>query len=39
MLEVWYDTVNYDRKTGKPKKELLHSLDLDWLAKDLYGKK
>jgi aldehyde:ferredoxin oxidoreductase len=39
MLEVWYETVNYDRKTGKPKKELLRSLDLGWLAKDLYGKK
>ena len=39
MLEVWYETVGYDRKTGKPKKELLRSLDLDWLAKDLYGKK
>jgi hypothetical protein len=39
MLEVWYETVNYDRKTGKPKRELLRSLDLGWLEKDLYGKK
>jgi len=39
MLDVWYETVNYDRKTGKPKRELLRSLDLGWLEKDLYGKK
>ena len=37
--EGWYATVGYDRKNGKPRKELLRSLDLDWLAKDLYGKK
>ena len=39
MLDVWYETVNYDRKTGKPKRDLLRSLDLGWLEKDLYGKK
>ena len=36
MLDVWYETVGYDRKTGKPKKDTLHALDLDWLAKDLW---
>ena len=39
MLDVWYETVNYDRKTGKPRRDLLRSLDLGWLEKDLYGKK
>jgi hypothetical protein len=38
MLDVWYDTVGYDRKTGKPKKETLRAIGLDWLAKDLYKK-
>jgi hypothetical protein len=39
MLDVWYETVSYDRKTGKPKRDLLRSLDLGWLEKDLYGRK
>ncbi|HYB69675.1 MAG TPA: aldehyde ferredoxin oxidoreductase C-terminal domain-containing protein, partial [Candidatus Bathyarchaeia archaeon] len=39
MLDVWYETVNYDRKTGKPKRDLLRSLDLGWLEKDLYRRK
>jgi aldehyde:ferredoxin oxidoreductase len=38
MLDVWYDTVGYDRKTGKPKRETLKKLGLDWLARDLWGK-
>ena len=38
MLDVWYDTVGYDRKTGKPKRETLRNLGLDWLARDLWGK-
>jgi len=36
MLDVWYETVGYDRKTGKPKKDTLRALGLDWLAKDLW---
>ena len=38
MLDVWYETVGYDRKTGKPTKEILHTLGLDWLAKELWRK-
>ena len=38
MLDVWYETVGYDRKTGKPKRETLKNLGLDWLARDLWGK-
>ncbi len=38
MLDVWYETVGYDRKTGKPKPETLKQLGLDWLAKDLWGR-
>ena len=38
MLDVWYDTVGYDRKTGKPKLETLRKLGLDWLARDLWRK-
>jgi aldehyde:ferredoxin oxidoreductase len=38
MLDVWYDTVGYDRKTGKPKPETLKALGLDWLARDLWKK-
>ena len=39
MLDVWYDTVGYDRKTGKPKKETLKGLGLDDLARELWGRK
>jgi aldehyde:ferredoxin oxidoreductase len=38
MLDVWYETVGYDRKTGKPKKETLKALGLDWLSRELWGK-
>jgi aldehyde:ferredoxin oxidoreductase len=38
MLDVWYETVGYDRKTGKPKPETLKQLGLDWLARDLWKK-
>jgi aldehyde:ferredoxin oxidoreductase len=38
MLDVWYETVGYDRKTGKPKPDTLNKLGLDWLAKDLWRK-
>ncbi|MGH7409436.1 MAG: aldehyde ferredoxin oxidoreductase C-terminal domain-containing protein, partial [Candidatus Methylomirabilales bacterium] len=36
MLTIWYETVGYDRKTGKPLPETLHRLGLDWLARDLW---
>ena len=39
MLDVWCETVGYDRKTGKPLPETLRRLGLDWLARDLWGKK
>jgi hypothetical protein len=38
MVDVWYETVNYDRKTGRPKKELLQSLGLGDIAKELWKK-
>jgi aldehyde:ferredoxin oxidoreductase len=38
MLDVWYETVGYDRKTGRPKPETLKKLGLDSLAKDLWKK-
>jgi aldehyde:ferredoxin oxidoreductase len=38
MLDVWYATVGYDRKTGKPKPDTLKTLGLDWLAKELWRK-
>src|SRR5215467_12572451 len=38
MREVWYETVGYDIKTGKPTRETLHKLGLDWLARDLWRK-
>ncbi len=39
MLDIWYAGVGYDRKTGKPRPETLKKLGLDWLIKDLWGKK
>jgi aldehyde:ferredoxin oxidoreductase len=37
MVDKWYEVVGYDRKTGRPKKETLRALGLDWLSKDLWG--
>jgi len=39
MVDAWYAKVGYDRKTGKPLPKTLNALGLDWLAKDLWGKK
>jgi aldehyde:ferredoxin oxidoreductase len=39
MIEVWYSKVGYDRKTGKPLPRTLKDLGLDWLARDLWGRK
>jgi aldehyde:ferredoxin oxidoreductase len=38
MVDVWYETVGYDRKTGRPKPETLKKLGLDWLSKELWRK-
>jgi aldehyde:ferredoxin oxidoreductase len=39
MVDLWYEKVGYDRKTGKPRPETLEDLGLDWLARDLWGRK
>jgi aldehyde:ferredoxin oxidoreductase len=39
MIDVWYRETGYDRKTGKPLPETLRALGLDWLARDLWGRK
>ncbi len=36
MLDVWYETVGYDRATGKPTPETLAKLGLDALSKELW---
>src|SRR5262249_28767695 len=38
MLDVWYETVGYDRKTGKPKREMRQHLGRGGLARDVWGK-
>jgi len=37
MLEVWYEMVGYDRKTGRPKRETLKALGLEDLIPTLWG--
>jgi aldehyde:ferredoxin oxidoreductase len=37
MVASWYERVGYDRKTGNPKPELLKSLGLEHVAKDVWG--
>ena len=37
MVASWYERVGYDRKTGNPKQDLLDSLGLDQVSKDIYG--
>ena len=39
MVDIWYHDVGYDRTTGKPLPETLKSLGLDWLVKEVWGKK
>jgi aldehyde:ferredoxin oxidoreductase len=39
MVDTWYEKVGYDRKTGRPRLQTLKDLGLDWLARDLWGKK
>jgi aldehyde:ferredoxin oxidoreductase len=39
MLDTWYAEVGFDRKTGKPWPKTLKALGLDWLSKELWGKK
>ncbi len=37
MLEVWYAVVGYDRKTGRPTRETLRALGLQFLIPALWG--
>jgi aldehyde:ferredoxin oxidoreductase len=39
MVETWYKEVGYDRKTGKPLPQTLKELGLDWLSKELWGRR
>ena len=39
MLDTWYSEVGFDRTSGKPLPKTLKDLGLDWLARDLWGKK
>ena len=39
MVDTWYKEVGYDRKSGKPLPQTLKDLGLDWLSKELWGKK
>ena len=39
MLDTWYAEVGYERKSGRPWPKTLRALGLDWLARDLWGKK
>ena len=36
MLDVWYETVRYDRKTGLPRPDLLRELGLEQLISQLW---
>jgi hypothetical protein len=37
MVDVWYETVGYDRKTGRPRPDTLRSLGLEFLIPSLWG--
>jgi aldehyde:ferredoxin oxidoreductase len=37
MLDVWYETVGYDRKTGRPRPDTLRALGLESLIPHLWG--
>ena len=37
MVASWYERVGFDRQSGNPKEELLQSLGLENVAKDMWG--
>ena len=37
MLDIWYETVGYDRITGRPTPETLRSLELEEVIESLWG--
>ena len=37
MLDVWYETVGYDRHTGRPRPDTLRALGLEFLIPVLWG--
>jgi aldehyde:ferredoxin oxidoreductase len=37
MVDVWYETVGYDRKTGRPQPDTLRTLGLEFLIPPLWG--
>ena len=37
MVQRWYDTVDYDRKTGRPKRVLLKKLGMKDVERELWG--
>jgi aldehyde:ferredoxin oxidoreductase len=37
MLDVWYEAVGYDRKTGRPRPDTLQALGLEFLIPALWG--
>ena len=39
MLDTWYEGVGYDRKTGRPLRQTLEDLGLDWLVSEHWGKR
>ncbi len=39
MVDLWYEKVGYDRKSGRPLPQTLKDLGLDWLVRDLWGRK
>ncbi len=38
MLDTWYETVGYDRKTGRPLPDTLSRLGLEDVIEPLWGK-
>jgi hypothetical protein len=38
MLDLWYEGMGYDRKTGRPRPETLRALGLDALVTAVWGK-
>ena len=37
MLEVWYEGMGYDHRTGRPKPETLEALGLEWMIPAVWG--
>jgi aldehyde:ferredoxin oxidoreductase len=38
MLDLWYEGMGYDRTSGRPTRETLRALGLEWMEPAVWGR-